>query len=130
MLKSYWTFADCFGLVQNALDTSSKKFWTWIKKQNSVLKIHFWSSPKLLESVQNQFGPLERQDIKRYAEGLGMIPNLVSSKQNIIMISSSLLDILRELMPKLSRKSCVVHSMAIKKLQCVCNNEINSFGEN
>ena len=74
--------------------------------------------------------PLERQGIKRYAEGLGMIPNLVSSKQNIIMISSSLLDILQELMPKLSRKSCVVHSMAIKKLQCVCNNEINSFGEN
>ena len=73
---------------------------------------------------------LERQGIRRYAGGLGMIPNLVSSKQNIIMISSSLLDILQELMPKLSRKSCVVHSMAIKKLQCVCNNEINSFGEN
>ena len=112
------------------MDISSKIFWTWIKKQNSVLKINFWSSPKLLQSVQNRFGPFERQDIKRYAEGLGMIPNLVSSKQNIIMISSSLLDILRELMPKLSRKSCVVHSMAIKKLQCVCNNEINSFGEN
>ena len=52
---------------------------------------------------------------KRYAGELGIIPNLVSSKQNIIMISSSLLDILQELMPKLSRKSCVVHSMAIRK---------------
>ena len=112
------------------MDISSKKIWKGIKKQNSTLKSHFWSSPKLFESVQKYLCPLERQGIKRYAEGLGMISNLVSSKQNIIMISSSLLDILRELMPKLSRKSCVVHSMAIKKLQCVCNNEINSFGEN
>jgi len=101
-------------IVLDALDIS-ELFWTWIKKQNSVLKRHSWSSPNLFESVQNRFGPLERQGIKRYAIGLGMISNLVSSKQNIIMISSSLLDILQELMPKLSRKSCVVHSMAIKK---------------
>ena len=105
--------------MQIVLDIS-ELFWTFppnIFGHGSKSKIQYQGD--IFGLVQNRFGPLslERQGILkiRYAEGLGMILNLVTSKQNIIMISSSLLDILQELMPKLSRKSCVVHSMAIKK---------------
>ena len=53
-----------FGPVQIVLH-QSKSFWTWAKKQNLVLKIHFGSSQKLigpmqnnLDLVQNRFGPI------------------------------------------------------------------------